>query len=240
MARNDVVVLIVHGISVDRSGPWWLEFVPKRKISSLTAERVFVHPVAWEHLLDESLSGVPLSDTLNMAIDLLSLRSERVMGYITDVIDYHVKRRDMLEVVVLAHSMGTVLVHEALHRLSVRHRMAPGAVSLLVTVGSPLWILNPQRLPIRAILTKWFRKTVQWPKRKTRKPPIVRHWVDVRGLRDPVALYGLNLFPGPDRRCLAWCRHPITEYARTRAYKVVWQRIIDRQFDSPPPFGCCC
>lgn len=117
---------------------------------------------------------------------------------------------DAAELSVVAHSWGTVVAYDVLHRLA---RERPRFTCLnLFTFGSPLWIE-----PVRAILADGGDH---------RKPANATHWINIYNQWDPVGpslVGGLDgFFDGTldrDERAffLAWNPHGILNYLRDSA-----------------------
>lgn len=211
-----VNVVIVHGISTDRDiRSWYMNW--HKAIASETPLPVYSIPVYWEDLMSNGHPSEP------------AWRSPRLKGSIPDMVGdlQAMWDRDVLErvhtglrmatadenraVIVLGHSLGSVLCYRALHEAASYVRNA-----LFVTVGSPLGRLV--RLGLVGVL---------------QKPPCTHKWHNVWGWFDRVTFGPISqqMFTGAlgaaDHNFMTMGAHDGDRYAESRGFHKAIKRILD-------------
>lgn len=191
-----MIVVPIHGISIDRPPTWWLEWAPYL-VPSCVPPGVQVCPITWEPAeehraaADRLLRAIPwyrwftnfedLAGDLRAVVDPLTQR----------LVQYELERAAWQSdgLVVIAHSLGTVLAWQALTELATD-------VRLFVTIGSPLW------MPI------WGCE---------QKPFGVHRWVNVFSPLD--FFVGRKPIAAADRNISAFCRHEAVRYLGSAPFR---------------------
>jgi len=203
-----MIIALVHGISHSRPRDWWCEWMPH--VQRLIGARAFqIQPINWE-FLEERQPAHQLNWCTNLFGDLSAVRDPLINGFIRQELDRASWMSNGL--IVISHSLGTVLTHYALTDMEL-------PVRLWVTMGSPMWLRDkfPGLLPPGA------------------KPPGVRRWVNVYS---PVDWFvGRRAISHADANYRAWCRHPASHYFSSNA---VWNNLpreLAAAYDSDEPLA---
>lgn len=186
-----ITVALIHGMRVDLPPDWWIDWVSALRSAGLKPD-VSVAPIEWEAPCRRGW----LPDLLG---DLTAVMAHHVLRDVK----MHLDRQSWLSdgLIVIAHSLGTVLAHQALMDTELDCR-------LLVTMGSPLW---------------W----IDYPcsRYRVEKPRGVRRWVNFYSFFDwfigrrPLAGADLNI------RC-TWSTHAAMRYLRSAPFRRVMPELF--------------
>jgi predicted alpha/beta hydrolase family esterase len=200
-----ISVAMIHGIQASLPPDWWQDWLHELRRAGLVQD-VQVTPIVWEW---KRVRRGWLPDLLG---NLTAVTSPRIQRHVRT----HLDRAFWLapRSIVVAHSLGTVLAHQALAYTELE-------CDLLVTIGSPLWLADKypsvfDRVERPAGVQRWVN--------------FYSPWLDWVVGRRPIAAADLNI------RC--WSRHRALPYLRSRAFRSAMPDIFaDVCGNRRPPAG---
>ena len=210
------VIVIIHGISTERSPAWYHSVADS--FGKATGTSAIAIPVTWEPTSDRIIrnAGIGEGSLADLVIDIkASMSPEIVMlgvqGYF-EALEV-CQRIGQDAPVIIAHSAGSMLAYTMLQK---HNHLLGTKPRCLITLGSPLW-LN-RKLLSAAIVRGSLRRLLGSIDLSPEPRPWTRLWLNVAGIRDVVAAFGLFKPRGADRHLLSLSRHDLDQYARSWSF----------------------